>query len=157
MKKFPLDPLVKLRAHAVDERTELLRERIGQAQQAQRAVAVAEHNERAHDAARREVETSEEARVLTGEATAADFALLHGYQIGAAQAAANLRQQSAAATQRLGRAEGAVSEAEQALVEARADQKVVERQHARFVAGERARKELQAEEEALEAWGSRRV
>jgi len=157
VKKFPLEPLVKLRAHAAHERTESLRDQVGQVQQAHRAVAVAEHNERTHDAARREVELSEQERVLSGAATVADFALLHGYQVGAERVAANLRQQRTLAAQRLGRAEVALSEAEQALAEARAEQKVVDRQQERFVASERARAELAAEEEALEVWGSRRV
>jgi hypothetical protein len=157
VKTFPLDPLVKLRAHTVDERGEALRERIGQVQQAQRARAVAEQREREHDAVRRDIETLERARLSGGDATIEDFLLLAQYQVGAETAAANLRQQSSAVQQRLERAERGQAEAEQALTEARAEQRVVDNHKARFVAVERSAAEAAAEEEALEVWGSRRV
>jgi hypothetical protein len=157
VKKFPLEPLVKLRAHTVDERGEALQERIGQLHQAQKSRAVAEQSERQHDAVRREVETSEQARLSGGAATAKDFLLLAQYQVGAAAVAANLQRQSSAIQQRLERAEREQVEAEQALAEARAELRVVDDHKARFVAIERAAAEASAEEDALEVWGSRRV
>lgn len=157
MKKFPLQPLVALRAHAVDERGEVLRERVVQVQKATRARARAEQRERDHDAARCVVEASEAARVADGRATAQDFALLGQYQIGARAVADQLKQQSAAVQQKLSRAEAEQAEAERALVETRAEHRVVEKQQLRFEANVRAASLAEADEEALEVWGNRRV
>jgi hypothetical protein len=157
VKKFSLEPLVELRAHAVDERSEVFRELATQAQQARQARAIAEQSERAQAAVRRDIEASERARLSNGAATATDFLLLAQYQVGAEAAAANLRQRSAAVQQRLERAERGQVEAEYALAEARAEQRVVDNEKERFVAAERTRTEAAAEEEALEVWSSRRV
>lgn len=157
VKKFPLEPLLKLRAHAVDERKEALRERHRQVQDAQDARTQAERRERQHDAARRETDAAEQARAAEGVATVSDLLQLALYQAGAEQIAINLKQQSAVVQQRLQRAERDEAEAERALAEARAEQRVLDKEEARFVAGERAKLESAAEEEALEIWGSRRL
>lgn len=157
MKKSPRKPLVELRAHTVDERGEALRERVVQVQNATKARAQAEQRERDHDAARRDVEAGEAARVTDGAATAHDFTLLGQYQVGARAAADQLKQQSTAVQQKLNRAEAEQALAEQALVEARAEHRVVEKQQARFEADARAVALAEADEEALEVWGHRRV
>lgn len=157
MKKFPLDPLVRLRAHAVDESSEALREKHAQVAQAQQARARAEQREREHDASRRAVDSAEQARVKEGAARVEDLLLLAQYQAGAEAIAGNLRQQSSSLQQRLQRAERDQSEAEQALADARAEQRVIDQEKSRFLATERGKRELAAEEEALEVWGSRRI
>ncbi len=157
VKKFPLDPLVRLRAHAVDERSESLRERHVHVQQAQLARARAEQNEREHDASRREIDAAEQTRVAEGGARVEDFLLLAHYQVGAEAVAGNLRQQCMSVQQRLQRAEREQAEAEQALAEARAEQRLVDKEKGRFLATERSKRELAAEEEALEMWGNRRI
>lgn len=157
MKKFPLEPLVKLRSHAVAERSDGLREQMGHVHQAQLARAAAELKERQHETARRDVEVLEQRRLSEGGAIAQDFQLLAQFRVAAAAAAANLRQQSSAVQQRLERAERGQTEAEQALAEARAEQRVIQTESSRFVAQQRALAEAAAEEESLEVWGSRRV
>ncbi len=156
MKKFPLDPLIELRAHAVDERSQSLRERAVQVAQARQARAIAERSEREHEVARRDVEASEQVRLSEGGATAQDLHLMAHYRIGAEVTAATLRQHGVAMQQRLQRAERGQVEAEQALADAKAEQRVVENEQTRFLAAQRARAEAVAEEEAHEAWGSRR-
>lgn len=157
MKKFPLQPLVELRAHAVDERGAALRERLAQVDQAALARARAEQREREHDAACRDVETGEATRLAEGAATAHDFALLGHYRVGARAAADQLKQQSAVVQQKLSRAEAERAEAEQALVAARADHRLVEDQRQRFAAELRAVAFAEADEEALEVWSNRRA
>lgn len=157
MKQFPLDALVNLRDHAVTERKDVLRERLVQVEQAQHARARAEQRERDHDATRRRVDEEEQARVAEGEASVHDLMLLAHYQAGAEVVAVNLRQHSQTSQQKLQRAEHEQSEAELALAEARAEQRVIEREKDRFTAAQRALRESAAEEEALEVWGSRRI
>lgn len=157
VKKFPLEPLLKLRAHAVDERKEALRDRHQQVQEAHDARAQAERRERQHETVRRETDAAELSRVAAGSATVQDLLQLAHYQTGAEQVAVNLKQQSAVVQQRLQRAERDEAEAERALADARAEQRVLDKEEARFVAAERTKSESAAEEEALEVWGSRRV
>lgn len=156
MEKFPLDPLIELRAHAVDERSESLRERVIQVAQARQARALAERSEREHDMALRAVEAAEQSRVCEGGATAQDLQLLACYRVGAEVMGANLRQHGTAVQQRLEHAERGRADAEQALAEARVEHRAVENERTHFLALQRARAEAAAEEEALEAWGSRR-
>src|SRR5690606_38084179 len=122
VKKFPLDPLVRLRAHAVDERSEALRERHAAVQTELAARALAEQREREHDTARRKTDEAELERVAEGAASAADLQQLAQYRASAAMVAANLRQQSVAVQRRLDAAERERQLAEQALAEARAEQ-----------------------------------
>lgn len=155
VKKFPLEPLVRLRAHAVDERSEALRERYAAVQTELAARAQAEQREREHDSARRATDEAELERVAEGVASAADLQQLAQYRARAEMVAANLRQQSGAVQRRLDAAEREQRVAEQALAEARAEQRVIEQEKVRFADRLRAKQEADAEEEALEVWGAR--
>jgi hypothetical protein len=157
VKKFPLEPLVRLRAHAVDERSDALRERQVLVETELSARAVAEQRERDHDAARREIDEAELERVAEGAASVADLQWLTQYRARAELVAANLRQQSMAVQRRLDAAERERQLAEQALAEARAEQRVIEQEKSKFADRLRAKQEADAEEEALEVWGARRL
>lgn len=157
MKKFPLVPLVELRTQAVEARRETLLEADLQLQKAQQAHAHAERLERQHDAERRAVEEQEALRLAAGELRAGDLGLLTDYEIGARAVALRLHQHNLAQAQKMQRAEHEQREASQALAEARAEARVIERRLQRFVQAERVKLDAKAEEDVLETWQSRKV
>jgi hypothetical protein len=157
VKKFPLAPLVKLRAHAVDGCRETLQERDLHLLRAKQAQVLAEQKERQYDGSRRAVEEQEQERLVAGELTARDLSQLSDYEVGARAESLRLRQHNQVQAQKLQRAEREHVEAEQALAEARASQRVIERQQERFLKSERELVEAQAEEEALDNWQVRKV
>jgi hypothetical protein len=155
VKKFPLAPLVKLRAHAVEDCRDTLLERNLHLQQARRAQVQAEQSERVHDAHRYAIEQEEAERMASGQVTASDLHQLAEYQRMAAAQALCLRQENQSQLQKVRRAEQEVSAAEQRLAEVKAEQRVLERQQARFTQQENAKLELGHEEEGLEVWNGR--
>lgn len=157
VKKFPLAPLVELRAQAVDASRDSLQEAESQLQAARQALAQAEQLERAHDAARHRVEEQEAQLIADGELHARDLALLADYEVEARAQATRLREQNRLQRQKLQRASQAHTEALEALARARAEARLVEDRRERFLCDERSEIEAKGEEEALEIWHVRKV
>ena len=155
-RKYPLDPLARLRAKQVDDAGRLLAKAVSVRQEAERAeqAAVAERDGAAEVA--RVVNEGERAALERGELCAADLvrAAAWSVRVEAERAALDLGVKRAADQARA--AEGGVGTARDGVARARADAEVVERDRAKWEGAARKKEEAAEEETAAEAFRGRR-
>jgi hypothetical protein len=151
-KKYPLEPLAKLRAKQVDDATVTLTKAV-------RAREEAERVERSHrkvrddaEAKASETRASERAALERGELRARDLMRGDAWGVRAADERTELEKRVANASNRAQTARGAEEEARGGVTSARAEEDVVERDKGRWEAGERKRADAKEEEEAGETW-----
>ncbi len=155
MKAYPLQGLHQVRTGKVQEREQELAERAVEVHQAFERVRTAASRLEQEQERQRELEATERTRADAGLARAEDFQRAASYRVVTEQRLEQLRSNLQVAQQGLERAEQAQGQAEAALLEARAEQKVIERHRENFLAGQLKQEEAQQEEAALENWSAR--
>jgi hypothetical protein len=155
-RKYPLDPLIKLRELQVDEATRDLAKAVDARQKAENAKRAAEAaRETAEERAARARDAEREA-LERGELSAADLMRAQAWEIGVAEERKRLAQQVATAEQGEKKARDQEDGARGTLATREADAEVVEKDKDRFVAKLRAKDLAKEEEAAEEAHGAKR-
>jgi YscO-like protein len=151
-RKYPLDPLAKLREQHVDAATRELAAAVRARETAEQRTRLAEREKATAEEKARAVRQAERAKLDGGELTAADLQRADAWGVAVAEENKRLEERvaRAAATESAAR----TGEAEQRATVAtrKADAEVVEKDRAKWT--EQARKEAlgREEEEAEEAW-----
>ncbi len=150
--KYPLEPLAKVRAHATDAQATELGKAVREHEKAEAARLQAEAARARAEAAAHEARVREGEALARGELTVADLARADAWE-------SRVRTEGTALFEAVARAavgQAAASDREIAarseLAQRRADADVVEKDRARFDAGQRRRDEAREEEGAEEAW-----
>jgi hypothetical protein len=155
-RKYPLDPLIKLRERQVDEATRDLAKAVDARQAAERKRAAAEA-EKVRAEQRAKATRSEEREALErGELSVADLMRAQAWELGVAEEQKKLGQQVAIAAQGEQKARVEEDGARTSLASREADAEVVEKDKERFVTRERQREIAKEEEAAQEAHAARR-
>jgi hypothetical protein len=153
-KKYPLEPLLKVRGERVERRTV---EHAGAARRSEheKAAASAARARRAgaEQASARE-QGKERARLARGEARAADLQQVERYRVGAAKRVSELATGERDAERRARAAEEARGRARQALAEAHAAERATVRHAERFRHALERKVEGVEEEAASEHWAA---
>jgi hypothetical protein len=153
-KKYPLDPLAKLRHRQVDAQARELAKAVGTRQDAERTREGAEDTRARADAGARAVRDEERKALEDGTLRAGDLHRAQAWELGVELERRRLTDQVNAAVQNEHRAQEAEDEAQRNLAAREAGAEVVDEDKARFVAREKARdlaKEEEASQEAHEA------
>ncbi len=155
-RKYPLDPLIKLRERQVDEATRDLAKAVDARQSAERKRAAAEAEKvRAEDRAKATRDEEREA-LERGELSVADLMRAQAWELGVADEQKKLGQQVTVAAHGEQKARTEEDGARTALASREADAQVVEKDKERFVTRERQREIAKEEEAAQEAHAARR-
>jgi IgA-specific serine endopeptidase len=155
-RKYPLDPLIKLRDLQVDEATRDLAKAVDVRQKAENAKRSAEAaRETAEERAARARDAERQA-LERGELSAADLMRAQAWELGVAEERKRLAQQVATAEQGEKKAREQEDGARGTLATREADAEVVEKDKDRFVAKLRANDLAKEEEAAEEAHGAKR-
>jgi hypothetical protein len=150
-RKYPLDPLKRVRAEAVDQRARSLSQAIGEVEKARAEKERREHAKRELERSLSEVADAERERLEKGELSVADLA--RGAAFGIAGEMRRAAHERAAEQARAEHAK-AVTSAEdkrKVLASARADAEVVEKHHKRWQSARNAEAIAKDEESAEEA------
>jgi hypothetical protein len=154
-RKYPLDPLIKLRERQVDDATSDLAKAVGARQAAERKREAAELAKDRADEAADATRTDERGALERGELTAADLLRAQAWELGVAEERKRLAQQVAVATQGEDEAREEEDGARATLAAREADAEVVEKDKERFVTREKQREIAKEEEAASDAHASR--
>lgn len=155
-KKYPLDPLAKLREQHVDAAMRELAEAVREREAAERKARAAEEEQERAAARALEMREAERAKLERGELKVADLMRADAWGVAVAEEKRRLEAHVERAT--VAESEARAGEAEQRTVVAarKADAEVIEKDRAKWT--EQARKDalLREEEEAGEAWRPKR-
>jgi len=155
-RKYPLEPLAKLRARKVEGAVQGLAQAVAQREQAEQARLLREQARAAQEARAARVVEEERGSLERGELHAADLARAHAWQLRSDAESAALSSEvdraRAAETDAL-KGEGA---ARTQVAERRAEADVVDKDRARWTAEGRKRQEAKEEEAMAEAFRPRR-
>ena len=155
-RKYPLDPLIKLRELQVEDAARELAKTIAERQAAERQrIALEEARARAEEDART-MRDGERGALEKGELRAGDLHRAQAWEIDVAEEHKRLAQHIAAAAQGEAKASEQEEAARKDLASREADADVVDKDKARFDAGEAKRETSKEEEAAAEAWRPRR-
>ncbi len=146
-RKYPLEPLVRLRQQQVDGATEKLAHAIAEREAAERKRLAAEHARAETAAAAEGVRDVERAALAKGELRAGDLQHAQAWEFGVAEQQRRLSQHVAAAVTDEERARGDEESARVELASREADSEVTDKDKERFEAKAK-RQELAKEEEA---------
>jgi len=155
-RKYPLEPLVKLRKRQVDGATEKLARAINEREAAERKRLAAEKAVAEAEAASQALRDEERRALETGALRVGDLQRAQAWELGVAEAGKRLTEQVSSAARDEGRACDAVASAQQELATREADAEVVEKDKTRFDA-KSARDEMNKEEEAAAEGGMRKT
>lgn len=154
-RKYPLDPLLKLRERQVEAATEKLAGAVGARQAAERERIAAEGRRASAEERAKTLREEEREALEKGELRAGDLHRAQAWELGVQQEQRRLAQQVAAATQGETTAREAEREAQHDLAAREADAEVVEKDKERFDAKRRATELAKEEEAAAEAHGAK--
>jgi hypothetical protein len=155
-RKYPLDPLKRVRAEKVDERARALSEAIGEAEKARTERERRERAKRELEQSLTAVAEAERAKLEEGELSVLDLARAAAFGIaGEMKRAAHARSVDEARVTHARKANEAEAERGR-LASARADAKVVEKHHETWQRARRAEADAKDEESAEEAHAARR-
>ena len=151
-RKYPLDPLARLRDKQVGDATKLLSDAIRAREDAQRAeeAALARRDGAVEDA--QIVAAREDGALRRGELRAEDLARAAAWSARVEVDRADLEQRVARTTQGSRAAQAQEETAQNATARARADAQVVARDRARWDEAERKKRDAAEEEGAAEAY-----
>jgi hypothetical protein len=155
-RKYPLDPLAKLRHRQVEAATQELAKTVKGRQEAERRREAAEGAAERAAAGARELRDEERAALEDGGLRAADLQRGQAWELGVEEERRRLEQQVAVAAQAERKAATAEAGARDALAAREADAEVVEKDKERFVTRERRRELAKEEENAAEVHGAKR-
>jgi hypothetical protein len=155
-RKYPLDPLLKLRERQVDEATGDLAKAVDARQSAERKREAAEAEKARAEAKAAAAREQEREALSRGELRAGDLLRAQAWELGVADERKKLVQQVAAAEQREKTAVEEEDSARAALAASEADAQVVEKDKGRFVKREVEREIAKEEEAASDAHAARR-
>jgi hypothetical protein len=151
-RRYPLDPLAKLRGKEVDSATKLLSDAIRARQEAQRAEEAALARTESAAAESRVVKEGEEAALARGELRAEDLARAAAWRVRDEVDRADLGRRLAQAGQGTLLARGREKDALDVMARVRAEAEVVARDRARWETEARKKDEAVEEEAASEAF-----
>ena len=154
-RKYPLDPLAKLRHRQVDAATRELAHAVEARQEAERKRDAAEAVRARAEASAQVLRDEERAALEHGALRAADLHRAQAWELGVEEERKRLAQQVAAAAQGAERARGAETGVQGALASREADAEVVDEDKARFLEREAKRALAKEEEAAQEAHQAR--
>jgi hypothetical protein len=151
-RRYPLEPLVELRDHQVDQAAAGLAGAIAKREDAEEGRRVAEAARAAHETAARQVRVAESGALDRGELRAVDLAGAEAWEarVAAESAAVGAAVERARTAEE--RAQDGESSARGELASRRADADVVGRDRERWVDEQRRRAEAKEEEAASEVW-----
>jgi len=155
-RKYPLDPLAKLRHRQVDAATHELAKAVGARHEAEKKRAGADAAVEQADASARAARDEEREALEKGELRAGDLHRAQTWEVGVAAERKRLAESAAAAAQGEEKARRAEAGAQGALASREADAKVVDEDKARFVAREAQRTLAKEEEASAEAHEAKR-
>lgn len=153
-KKYPLDPLAKLRHRQVEAATHELAKTVASRQEAERKREAAERARTSADASASALRGGEREALERGALRAGDLHRAQAWEIGVEEERKRLAKGVATASEHLQREREAETAARGSLAAREADAEVVDEDEARFVAREKQRdlaKEEEASQEAHEA------
>ncbi len=156
LKKYPLDPLVKLRDRQVDEATRGLADAVTARQAAERKKAEADAIQARAEEAARLLREKERLALDSGTLRAADLHRAQAWEMGVAETQKRMAREVEVASQGEATARTREDEARTKLAAREADADVVEKDKEKFVAGEVARQLAKEEEEGAEAHGAQK-
>jgi hypothetical protein len=151
-KKYPLDPLARVRAMKVDDAARALAESTRLREEAERKRAEAERRVIAAEDAARVVRDAERDALDRGELTVADLMRGDAWGFRVREEQAELERRAADSLEREGAAKDGEDGARVVVAERKADAEIVERDRSRWADGERRRAEAKDEEAAADAW-----
>ena len=151
-RRYPLDPLARVREIKVDDAARALAEAVRAREEAALRLAQATRRKEDAEAEARALREGEQGALERGELTVADLmrADAWGTRVKAEQTEL-VRREDEAAT-REDAAQGDESRARVNVAERKADAELVERDRVRWVDGERRRADAKDEEAAADAW-----
>jgi hypothetical protein len=152
-RKYPLEPLVKLRQRQVDDATEKLARAIAEREAAEKQRQAAEASRARADEAASEVRQGERDALERGALRAGDLQRAQAWEIGVSEQRKRLTQQVSAATQDEARAHDEEDGARIELATREADAEVTDKDKARFDA-KSVQLDLAKEEEAAAEVGA---
>lgn len=155
-RKYPLHPLVDLRAKQVDEAARDLAKAVDARQTAERAREAAEAARVRAEEKARALREEERVALDQGMLRAGDLHRAQAWEIGVSEERKKLVQQAVSAQQGEQKAREKEDGARGNLAEREADAEVVEKDEAKFVAREQKRELAKEEEAAAEAWRPKR-
>jgi len=155
-RKYPLDPLVRLREQQVDDKTRGLSAAVTAREAAELERLQAERDRRQAEQRAEQLRDAEQAALARGELRAGDLQRSQAWEIGVAIEQRQLLQQEAGAAEKEKGARGKEDEARAALAASKADAEVVSKDKQRFVDRGRRAQEARDEEAAAEAWRPKR-
>jgi hypothetical protein len=155
-KKYPLEPLARVRASRTEEAARELAQAIGARERAQRRVAEAEAERTAARAAQQALRDGERKALERGELAAVDLMRGGAWEARAKEEIAQLERQLASATAREAEARAKEAGAKNTVAERSAEEKVVDADRARWAERERKKQEGREEEAGAEAWRPKR-
>lgn len=151
-KKYPLDPLVKLREQHVEEATRELGAAVRAREVAEHRTRAAKDEERRAEERAKTVRQGEQAKLEAGQLTVADLQRADAWAFAAAEEKRVLEAQVQRAAEAEAEARSGETRQRDVVASRKADAEVVEKDKAKWT--ERTRKDALAkeEEEATEAW-----
>ena len=155
-KKYPLDPLIKLRERQVDDATRELAKAVDARQTAERKREAAENAKVRADERAKTTRDEEREALERGELRAGDLQKAQAWEIGVAEERKKVVQQVNVAEQGENKARDVETGARDSLVAREADAEVVEKDKERFVSREKQQELAKEEEAANEAHAARR-
>ncbi len=155
-RKYPLDPLIKLRERQVDDATGELAKAVDARQAAERKREAAEAEKARAEAKAAAARDEEREALARGELRAGDLLRAQAWELGVAEERKKLVQQVVAAEQREKVALEEEDGARATLAAREADAQVVEKDKDRFVKREVEREIAKEEEAASDAHAARR-
>jgi hypothetical protein len=160
-RKYPLEPLLRVRTQRVEQRAVEHGALARAGHQAQALARTAKGRREKEEQSSRGVQSSERQRLTAGGARASDLQQAERHRAGAVERVRALAKREADAATRARAADEAAEGARAKLAEARASERAVERHAGRFRAGvertaERAEEEAFADQAAAMRRGARR-
>ena len=155
-RKYPLDPLIKLRERQVDEATRDLAKAVDARQVAERKREAAETAKARAEERAKEARDKEREALERGELRVGDLHRAQAWEFGVAEEQKKLAQQVTVAAQGEQKARTEEDGARTDLASREADAEVVEKDKERFVTHERQKEIAKEEEAAQEAHAARR-
>jgi hypothetical protein len=154
-RKYPLDPLKRVRAEKVDQGARALSQALGEAEKARTERERREHAKRELERSLSEVALSEREKLEKGELSVADLARGAAFGIAGEMKRAAHAEAVEQARSSHAKAESRAEDSRQVLASARADAEVVERHHQKWQKAKQAEAISRDEENAEEAHLSR--
>jgi hypothetical protein len=156
-RKYPLEPLVRVRATQTDEAERRLALAVRARELAERRLRAAEAERETARAAAQRLRDAERQALEHGELSARDLMRADAWEVRAKEELLELERQLAQASARETEARTNEVQAKRAVAERSAEERVVAEDRVRWADRERKKAEAKEEEEGGEAWRPKRV